>query len=45
MVDHTCYVRLNLGQEFDEDALLATLTKVRARAIGVNAWLPDRSAQ
>ena len=45
MVDHTCNVWLNLGQKFDEDALLATLTTVWARAIGVDAWLPDRSAR
>lgn len=41
MVDHTCYVWLTLGREFDPDALLATLTTVWARAIGVDAWRPQ----
>jgi hypothetical protein len=45
MVDHTCYVWLNLGQKFDEDALLAALTTAWARAIGVDAWSPARSAR
>jgi AcrR family transcriptional regulator len=45
MVDHTCYVWLNLGQKFDEDALLAALSTVWARAIGVDAWIPARSAR
>nr|MDT0664375.1 TetR/AcrR family transcriptional regulator [Micromonospora sp. DSM 115978] len=35
MVEHTCYVWLNLGKEFDEEALLETLTDVWARAIAV----------
>jgi AcrR family transcriptional regulator len=34
MVDHTCYVWLNLGRDFDRDALLRTLTTVWVRAIG-----------
>jgi AcrR family transcriptional regulator len=34
MVDHTCWVWLNLGQEFDEEALLDTLTLVWTRALG-----------
>ncbi|RFU21676.1 TetR/AcrR family transcriptional regulator [Geodermatophilus marinus] len=34
MVDHTCYVWLNLGKEFDREALLRTLTLVWVRAIG-----------
>ncbi|MGY1710604.1 TetR/AcrR family transcriptional regulator [Geodermatophilus sp. SYSU D00758] len=34
MVDHTCYVWLNLGKEFDREALLHTLTLVWVRAIG-----------
>lgn len=41
MVDHTCYVWLTLGKDFDEEALLSTLTTVWARAIGVDAWLPQ----
>ncbi len=40
MVDHTCYVWLTLGKQLDKDVLLATLTTVWARAIGVDAWLP-----
>jgi AcrR family transcriptional regulator len=40
MVDQTCYVWLTLGREFDEQALLTTLTTVWARAIGVDAWSP-----
>ncbi len=40
MVDHTCYVWLTLGKDLDEEALLATLTTVWARAIGVDAWTP-----
>lgn len=38
MVDHTCYVWLTLGRDLDKEALLATLTTVWARAIGVDAW-------
>jgi AcrR family transcriptional regulator len=34
MVDHICYVWLNLGKEFDREALLRTLTVVWTRAIG-----------
>ncbi len=37
MVDHTCYVWLTLGRDFDRDALLRTLTTVWVRAIGVEA--------
>jgi AcrR family transcriptional regulator len=37
MVDHTCYVWLTLGREFDRDALLRTLTTVWVRAIGAEA--------
>ena len=33
MVDHTCWVWLNLGKDFDEDALIATLTLVWTRAL------------
>ena len=40
MVDHTCYVWLTLGKQLDKEVLLATLTTVWARAIGVDAWLP-----
>jgi AcrR family transcriptional regulator len=40
MVDHTCYVWLSLGRNFDEEALLAALTSVWARATGVDAWIP-----
>ncbi|MGY1652373.1 TetR/AcrR family transcriptional regulator [Geodermatophilus sp. SYSU D01119] len=36
MVDHTCYVWLNLGRDFDRDALLRTLTTVWVRAIGAD---------
>lgn len=35
MVDHACWVWLNLGREFDEEALLETLTLVWTRALGV----------
>jgi AcrR family transcriptional regulator len=42
MVDHTCYVWLALGKRFDEEELLASLTTVWARAIGVDAWSPPR---
>jgi AcrR family transcriptional regulator len=41
MVEHTCYVWLILGKEFDEGKLLETLTDVWARAIGVAK--PDRN--
>ena len=34
MVDHICYVWLNLGKDFDREALLRTLTVVWTRAIG-----------
>jgi AcrR family transcriptional regulator len=37
MVDHTCYVWLNLGRDFDRDALLRTLTTVWVRAIGAES--------
>jgi AcrR family transcriptional regulator len=40
MVDHTCYVWLTLGKQLDKDVLLATLSTVWARAIGVDAWVP-----
>jgi AcrR family transcriptional regulator len=40
MVDHTCYVWLTLGKQLDKEILLATLTTVWARAIGVDAWVP-----
>lgn len=40
MVDHTCYVWLNLGKEFDADALLGTLTVVWARGIGMTVEAP-----
>ena len=33
MVDHTCWVWLTLGQEFDEEALLDTLTLIWTRAL------------
>jgi AcrR family transcriptional regulator len=33
MVDHTCWVWLNLGKDFDEEALLSTLTLVWTRAL------------
>jgi AcrR family transcriptional regulator len=33
MVDHTCWVWLTLGREFDEDALLETLTLIWTRAL------------
>ena len=33
MVDHTCWVWLNLGKDFDEEALIATLTLVWTRAL------------
>lgn len=34
MVDHVCYVWMNLGKDFDRDALLQMLTLVWIRAIG-----------
>jgi AcrR family transcriptional regulator len=34
MVDHVCYVWMNLGKEFDREALLRMLTLVWIRAIG-----------
>ncbi|MGY1810966.1 TetR/AcrR family transcriptional regulator [Blastococcus sp. SYSU D00669] len=37
MVDHTCWVWLNLGREFEEEALLETLTLVWTRALGLPA--------
>lgn len=40
MVDHTCYVWMSLGREFDEEALLDTLTLTWARAIAVDEWAP-----
>lgn len=43
MVEHTCYVWLNLGKEYDEEALLETLADVWARAIG--AAKPERHGQ
>lgn len=39
MMDHTCYVSFALGKQFDEDALVETLTTVWSRAIAVS---PDR---
>jgi AcrR family transcriptional regulator len=33
MVDHTCWVWLNLGKDFEEEALIATLTLVWTRAL------------
>nr|WP_246325077.1 TetR/AcrR family transcriptional regulator [Petropleomorpha daqingensis] len=33
MVDATCWVWLNLGKDFDEEALLSTLTQVWTRAL------------
>ncbi|WP_448641525.1 TetR/AcrR family transcriptional regulator [Geodermatophilus sp. URMC 63] len=44
MVDHTCYVWLTLGREFDRDALLRTLTTVWVRAIGAEAPAPTNPA-
>ncbi|HEU0102814.1 MAG TPA: TetR/AcrR family transcriptional regulator [Mycobacteriales bacterium] len=35
MVDSVCHVWMNLGREFDEDALLDVLTTVWSRALGV----------
>lgn len=43
MVDHVCYVWLNLGKEFDEEALLHTLTTVWMRGIG--AQVPEVTPQ
>jgi len=43
MVEHTCYVWLTLGKEFDEHELVEAMTLVWARAIGVadpSAWRP-----
>ncbi|HVB41230.1 MAG TPA: TetR/AcrR family transcriptional regulator [Streptosporangiaceae bacterium] len=44
MVDQTCYVWLILRRPFDRESLVATLTAVWARAIGVDAWTPPASA-
>jgi AcrR family transcriptional regulator len=41
MVDHVCYVWLNLGKDFDRDALLHMLTLVWTRAIG--AEVPEEA--
>lgn len=35
MVEYTCYVWMTLGREYDEDALVATLTEVWAKAVGI----------
>lgn len=43
MVDHVCYIWLNLGKEFDEHTLLATLTNVWARAVGLP--IPESAKQ
>jgi len=40
MVDHLCYVWMNLGVEFDEEELLDTLTLLWARAVGVDGARP-----
>lgn len=42
MVDHVCYIWLNLGKEFDEETLLVTLTNVWARAVGLPVPTPVR---
>lgn len=43
MVDQVCHVWLNLGKEFDEDALLYALTTVWLRGIGAQDWVaPER---
>ena len=42
MVDHVCYVWMNLGKEFDRDAVLRMLTIVWTRAIG--AEVPEQVA-
>ncbi len=44
MVDHTCWVWLNLGKDFDEEALIATMTLVWARALGLREPEPPRPA-
>jgi AcrR family transcriptional regulator len=41
MVDHTCWVWLTLGQGFDEEALLGTLTRIWTRALTPSAPRPD----
>jgi AcrR family transcriptional regulator len=41
MVDHVCYVWMNLGKNFDRDALLHMLTLVWTRAIG--AAVPEQA--
>jgi AcrR family transcriptional regulator len=40
MVDHTCYVWMNLGKDFDREELLRMLTLVWIRAIG--AEVPEQ---
>ena len=42
MVDHTCWVWLTLGKDFDEEAVIATMTLVWARAIGLREPEPAR---
>jgi len=42
MVDQICYVWMNLGREFDEDALLDVLTTVWSRTVGV-AQAPSKA--
>jgi AcrR family transcriptional regulator len=40
MVDHVCYVWMNLGVEFEEEPLIDTLTLLWARAVGVPGGAP-----
>jgi AcrR family transcriptional regulator len=44
MVDHVCYVWMNLGKDFDRDALLEMLTLVWIRAIGAEEPGRERAA-
>jgi AcrR family transcriptional regulator len=49
MVDHVCYVWMNLGKDFERESLIRMLTLVWARAIGLeippqDAARPARSA-
>lgn len=40
MMDHSCYISFALGKQFDEDALVETLTTVWSRAIAVSPARP-----
>lgn len=45
MVDHVCYVWMNLGKDFERESLLRMLTVVWARAIGLEVPPEDETRQ